>query len=129
MLNPPRLLDMVQINKATRIRIPMRRRQYTPPPQLQRLLLAQIIMVLRIQHAIRECLPGTHAEQVPCQPRAVAVNVVQCRSFLGRHTGAHGAHAETHALVGVDEVGEDLGGGGDGDAAFVAEFVEAALHA
>lgn len=37
-------------------------------------------------------------------------------------------HAQTHSLVRVDEVGEDLGGGGDGDTALVPELVEAALH-
>jgi hypothetical protein len=37
-------------------------------------------------------------------------------------------HAQTHALVRVDEVGEDLGGGSDGDAALVAQLVQTALH-
>lgn len=38
-------------------------------------------------------------------------------------------HGQAHALVRIDEVGEDLGGCGDGDATLVSELVEAALHA
>jgi hypothetical protein len=54
--------------------------------------------------------------------------LLERRAFGGSDTCAHGAHGETHAFVGVDEVGEDFGGGCDGDAALVAEFVESALH-
>lgn len=38
-------------------------------------------------------------------------------------------HAETLALVRVYEIGKNLGGCGDRDAALVTEFVEATLHA
>ena len=41
--------------------------------------------------------------------------------------GDHGAHGEAHALVVVGDVGEDLGGGGHGDALAVAQLVEATL--
>ncbi len=107
----------------------MRRRENTPPAQLQRLLLGQIIPILGIQDAIRERLSGPDAEQIAREARAVRVDVVEGRSFLGGDAGAHGAHGETHAFVGVDEVREDFRRGGDGDAAFVPQFVESALHA
>lgn len=129
MLNPPILLDMIQINEPPRIRIAMRRRENTPPPQLQRLLLSQIIPILRIQHAVRKRLAGPDAEQIPRQPRAVRVDVVERGPFLRRDAGAHGAHGQAHAFVRVHEVREDLGRRGDGDAAFVAELVQPALHA
>lgn len=129
MLDPAILLDMIQINKPPRISVPMRRRQDTPPPQLQRLLLPQIIPILGIQHPVRKRLPGPDAKEIPRQSRAVRIDVVERRTLLRRDAGAHGAHGETHAFVGVDEVGEDLGRGRDGDAALVPEFVQSALHA
>ena len=123
MLHPALLLHMIQINITTRKRIPMRRRQDTPPPQLQCLVRIQIIPILGIQHTIGKRLPTAHAEQVPSQPRAIAIDIVQCGPLLRRDAGAHGAHAEPVAFVAVDEVREDLGGGGDGDAALVSELV------
>lgn len=129
MLDPARLLDMVQVDETTRVRITVRRRQDTPLAQLQRLLVRQIVLVLGIQHTVGKSLTTAHAEQVARQPRAVAVDVVQRGALLLGHAGAHGAHAEALALVAVDEVGQDLAGGGDADAALVAELVQAALHA
>ena len=41
----------------------------------------------------------------------------------------HGAHGEAHALVVVDSVGEDLGGGCDRDALLVFQLVQGALPA
>ena len=120
---------MVEIDIPTRERIPMRRSKDTSPPQLQRRLFAQIIVILRVQHAVRKRLPRPHAEEITRQPCSLGVDVVERWAFLRSHAGAHGAHAQPHAFVGVDEVGQDLGGGGDGDAAFVPELVEAALHA
>lgn len=129
MLDPPLLLNMIQVNIPTRIRIPMRRSQDTASPQLQRLLLGQIVLILRIQHTVRKGLSRADTEQVARQPRAVGVDVVERGAFGGGDARAHGAHGEAHAFVAVDYVGEDLGGGGDGDAALLAELVEAALHA
>ncbi len=128
MLHPPLLLNMIQIHAPPRIRIPMRRRQDTPPAQLQRLLLAQIIPILSIQHAVRERLAGPDAEQIPRQPRAVRVDVVQRRPLLRRDARAHSAHRQAHAFVRVYQVREDLRRRGHGDALLVAELVEAALH-
>ena len=107
----------------------MRRSQNTSPAELQSLLLIQIIPVFGIQNPISERLTGAHAEEVPGQAGAVAVDIIQRWALRRSHAGAHGAHGETHAFVGVDEVGEDFRGCGDGDAAFVTEFVKTALHA
>ena len=126
---PALLLDVVEVDEATREGITMRGCQDTPPSQLQGILVAQLVVVLGIQHTVRKRLTAADAEQVAREARAVAVDVVQGGPFLGRDAGAHGAHAEAHALVAVDKVGEDLGGGGDADAALVSELVEAALRA
>lgn len=128
-LHPSLFLNMVQVDKTTRVGITMRSRQDTSSSELQGILNAQVIVVLGVQHTIRKSLTGTYAEQVSLKPGTVAVDVVQRRAFLLGHAGAHGAHAESHALVAVDQVGEDLAGGGDADAALVSELVEAALHA
>ena len=128
-LHPPVLLDMIQIDETTRKRIPVRRGQDTPPPQFQRFLLLQIVLVLGVQDSVGKCLTGSDAEKIPGETRAVAVDVVESGSFLGGDAGAHGAHGQAHAFVGVDEVGEHLRSGGDGDTGLVAEFVKAALDA
>ena len=129
MLHPSGLLDMVQVDVTTRISIPMRRRKDTPAPQLQRLLIRQIVSVLSVQHTIGKCLSATNAEKVPLQPRPIAVDIVQRRAFLLGDASTHGSHAQTHALVRVDEVRQDLGRRRDRDAALVSELVETALHA
>lgn len=128
-LHPAFFLDMVQVDETTRVGIAMRSRQDASPTKLQGILNAQVIVVLGVQNTIRKCLAGPNAEQVPREPGAVAVDVVQRGALLLGHASAHGAHAESHALVAVDQVGEDLAGGCDADAAFVPELVEAALHA
>jgi hypothetical protein len=46
-----------------------------------------------------------------------------------RAKGGETYHGQPLSLVGVDQVREDLGGCGNGDAALVSELVEAALHA
>lgn len=120
---------MIEIDEAARIGIPMRGREDAPPAQLQRLLLGQIVAIFGIEHAVRERLAGPDAEEVAGQPGAVRVDVVEGGPLLRRDAGAHGAHRQAHALVRVHEVREDLGRGGDGDAALVSELVQAALHA
>ena len=107
----------------------MRRSQNTSPAELQSLLLIQIIPVFGIQNTISECLARAHAEKVSGQTSTITVDIIQRWALRRSHAGAHGAHGETHAFVGVDEVGEDFRGCGDGDAAFVTEFVKTALHA
>jgi hypothetical protein len=129
MLDPALLLDMVQVNEAARISIPMRSSKNTPAAQLQRLLHAEIILVLRIQDAISKRLTGPDTEQVPGQPRPITINIVQRGSFLLRNASTHGAHAQPHALVLVHQVRQDLGGGRDADAALVPQLVEPTLHA
>lgn len=122
------LLDMIQIHRITRERIPMPRRINTPPPQLLRLLIRQIPMIPLIQHAIRKRASTPHTKQIALQPRPVTIDVKDRRARLVP-AADHGTHGEPHAFVRVDEVGEELGGGGDGDAFFVAEFVQATVHA
>jgi hypothetical protein len=129
MLDPSILLDMVQVNKTTRVRIPMRSSKNTPAPQRQRILHRQIIRILGIQHTISKRLTTSHTEQVPRQSRPVRIDIIQRRTLLLGHTSTHGPHAQTHPLVPVDQVGQDLASGGDGDALLVPELVQAALHA
>ena len=107
----------------------MRRGQDAPSAQLERLLLAQVVAVLGVQHAVGKGLAGADAEQVAGEAGAVRVDVVEGGPLLGRDAGAHGAHAQAHALVRVDQVGQDLGRGGDRDAPLVPQLVQPALHA
>lgn len=99
-----------------------------PDPQLQRLGILQIPVVPLIQHAVSKRAPAPHAEAIPLQPRPVRIDVKELRAGLVP-AADHGAHAETHAFVRVDEIGEVFGGRGDGDAFFVAELVQTALDA
>lgn len=129
MLLPSRLLDVVQVDEATRVSITMRRRQDAPTAQLQRLLYRQVVAVLCIQHTVGKRLAGPNAEQIPRQPRTVRVNVIQRGALLLSDAGAHGAHGQTHPFVLVDQVRQDFGCSRDADAALVPQFVQAALHA
>lgn len=128
-LDPSFLLDVVQVDVATRVSVPVRRSKDAAAAQLQRILDAQVVVVLRIQHTVGKCLATAHAEKVASQTGAVAVDVVQRRALLRGHTSTHSSHAQAHALVAVHEVGKDLAGGGDADAALVTELVKTALHA
>lgn len=129
MPDPALLLDVVEVDETTRVRIAVRGGQDAPAAQLQGVLVRQVVVVLGVEHAVGERLAGADAEQVAGQPRAVRVDVVQRGAFLLGDAGAHGAHGQAHALVLVDEVGEDLGRGGDRDAPLVPQLVQPALHA
>lgn len=129
MVRPALLLNVVQVDITTRERITVSCGKNTPPSQLESVLDAQLVVVLGVQHTVSKRLTTADAEEVAGHTGAVAVDVVQRRSLLRGDAGTHGAHAEAHALVAVDEVGEDLGGSGDADTALVTELVKAALHA
>lgn len=122
------LLNMIQVHRVTGKGITVSRSVDTPPAQLLRLLIRQIPPVPLIQHTICKRASTTHTEQIALQPRSVAVDV-EDRGPRLVPAADHGTHGETHAFVRVDEVGEEFGGGGDGDAFFVAQFVEATVHA
>lgn len=85
-------------------------------------------MILRVQYTICERLTRSNTEQVSSQSRSVRIDIIECWSLRWSDAGAHGTHGQPTALVRVDDVGEDLGGGCDGDAALLAELVEATLH-
>jgi hypothetical protein len=119
---------VVQVDETTRVSISVGGGQDTSAAQSQSLLICQVVSVLGVQHTIGKGLTGTNTEQVAGKSRAVAVNVVQGGTLLLGHSGTHGTHRQTHALVLVDQVGENLGGSGHGDAALVSELVKAALH-
>lgn len=120
---------MVQVDVASGIGVPVGSSQDAPAAQLQGVLLAQVVLVLGVEHAVGKGLAGADAEHVAGEARAVAVDVVQGGALFLGDTRAHGAHGQTHALVLIHEVGEDLGGGSDADAALMAQLVQAALHA
>ena len=120
---------MVQIDKATGVSIAVHGSQDTSTAKLQGLLVRQIIAVLGVEHAVRESLARADAEEVAGEACAVTVDVVEGRALLGGDAGAHGAHAEAVALVRVDQVRQDLAGGGHADAALVPQLVKPALHA
>jgi hypothetical protein len=149
-LDPSVLLDVVEVDETSRVSVAVGGGKNTAPAELQGILVRELVLVFCIEHTVGKRLTGTNAEEVAGKTRAVAVDVVESGAFLRGHTGAHGAlktgwlaqhrrsmaaktewtyHGQSHALVGIDEVGEDLGGSGDGDAALVAELMEATLHA
>lgn len=129
MLDPAFLLDMIQVNETTRVRISVRSSQDTSATQLQGVLLAQVVLVLGVEHTVRKRLTGSNTEQVSGEASTVRVDIVQGGALLLGDAGAHGAHRQAHALVLIDQIGEDLGGGGDADAALVPQLVQPALHA
>jgi hypothetical protein len=146
MLHPTILLYVVQVDETTRVRITMCRSQDTPSTELECLVVAEIIAVLCVEHAVCEGLTGADAEEVAGEARAVAVDVIEGGALLRGYAGAHCTlkmlsahewyceeegrtyHAQAHALVRVHQVRQDLGRCGDGDAALVSELVEATLH-
>lgn len=128
-LDPALLLDVVQVDETTRVGVSVGGGQDTSLAELEGLLVRQVVAVLGVEHTVGKGLTGTDTEEVASKAGAVAVDVVEGGTLLLGDTGTHGAHAEAHALVAVDEVGEDLAGGGHADAALVSELVQAALHA
>lgn len=119
---------MVKVDETTRVSISVRSRKNRSSSQLKCLVLGQIIMILRIQYTICERLTGSNTEQVSSQSRSIRIDVVECWSLRWSDAGAHGTHGQPTALVRVDDVGENLRGRCDGDAALLAELVEATLH-
>src|SRR3546814_11035014 len=62
--------------------VAVRGRQDAPPAELQRVLDAQVVVVLGVEHAVRERLTAAHAEEVALEARAVAVDVVERGALL-----------------------------------------------
>lgn len=129
MVDPALFLDMIQVDKTTRVSVSVGGCQNTSPSKLQSLLGGEVVFVLSIQNTIGKSLTTAHAEKVAGQSCAVAVDVVERGALLWGDASAHGAHAEAHALVAVDEVGEDFAGGGNTDTALVTQLMQTALHA
>lgn len=128
-LLPALLLDMVQVDETTRVGISVGGCQNTSLAELEGLLNGQFVFILGIQHTVRKGLTRSDTEKVTRQTSAITVDIIQSRALLLGHTGTHGAHAQSHSLVAVDQVGEDLAGGRHADAALVTELVQTALHA
>jgi hypothetical protein len=89
-LDPSVLLDVVQVDETTRVCVTVGGSQNTPLSELQRLVVLKIVLVLGIEHTVGECLTGADTEQVAGKASTVAVDVVERRAFLRRHTRAHG---------------------------------------
>jgi hypothetical protein len=90
MLDPAILLDVVQVDEATRVRVTMGGGQDTPSAELKRVLVREIELVFCIEHTVGERLARADAEEVARETRAVAVDVVERRAFLGGNAGTHG---------------------------------------
>lgn len=129
MLDPALFLDVVEVDVTTRVGVAVRRSQDRTAAQLQRVLVRKIVAVLGVQHTVRKRLARAHAEQVTRKASAVAVDVVESGALLLGDARAHGAHAQAHSLVAVDQVGQDLACRGHADAALLAQLVQAALDA
>jgi hypothetical protein len=145
-LDPAVLLDVVQVDEPTRVRVTMGSGKDTSSAELQRRIVLEIVTVFGIEYTVGESLTGADTEEVAGKTGAVAVDVVEGGAFLRGDAGAHctlglsvrgtaevvevaAYHAQTHALVRVHQVGQNLGCRGDRDAALVSELVQTTLHA
>ena len=140
-LHPSIFLDMVQVDGSTRVCVTMHGCEDAAATELESFFVCEVVFVFSVEDTVGEGLTGANAEEVSRETGTVAVYVVESGSFFLGYASAHGSlvqislveylnlskkatyHAETHALIGVDEVGENLGCGGDGDAALVPELV------
>ena len=78
---PAVLMDDVQIDRATRIRVTVRRMEDGLAAQLDGLFHGQIVTVLRVQHAIRKGRARSHREQRARQTGAIRVHIIQSRAL------------------------------------------------
>jgi len=127
-LDPAILGDVVQIIDTTRSTVAMRRVVNRALAHINRFLQGQIRAPVIVQDTVRQQRTRPDGKVLSVQPRGVIVHVVKLGTRLVPARD-HGAHAETVTAVAHHGVCEELGGGRDGDAPSVAEFVEAALHA
>jgi hypothetical protein len=91
MLDPSVLLDMVQVDETTRVRVTMGSCQNTPSAKLERRVVFEIVLVFSVQYTVGKRLTGSDTEEVAGKARAVAVDVVEGGAFLGGYAGAHGS--------------------------------------
>jgi hypothetical protein len=64
MLDPSVLLDVVQVDEATRVGVAVGGGQNTPSPELQGLVVLHLVLVRCIEHAVCEGLTGADTEEV-----------------------------------------------------------------
>lgn len=91
MLHPTVFLDVVQIDETTRVSIAVGGSKDTPPAELECVFVGQVVFVIGVEHTVGEGLTGTDAEEIAGKARAITVDVIESRTFLRRHAGAHGA--------------------------------------
>lgn len=89
MLDPPVFLDVVQVDEATRVGVAMGCGEDASAAEFEGFVVFEVVFVVGVQHAVGECLARAHAEEVACEARAVAVDVVEGGAFLGGYAGAH----------------------------------------
>ena len=70
-VHPSLFLDMVQVDKTTRVRVTVHGSKDTSAAELKGLLLGQVVVVVGVKHTICEGLTGSDTEQVSGESGAV----------------------------------------------------------
>ena len=128
MNDPPSVLgDVVQVVDTAGVGIPVGGMVNGTLAEVNGLVNGKVRAVVGVQDAVGLGGSGPDGKVRALEAGAVVVDVVQLRAGLVP-TGDHGPHTQAVSAVGVHGVGQELGGGRDGDALAVAQFVHAALH-
>ena len=124
---PSVLGDVVQVVDTAGVGIPVGGMVNGTLAEVNGLVNGKVRAVVGVQDAVGIGGSGPDGKVRALEAGAVVVDVVQLRAGLVP-TGDHGPHTQAVSAVGVHGVGQELGGGRDGDALAVAQFVHAALH-
>merc|ERR1712137_772881 len=127
-LDPALFADVVEVDLATRVRVAVGSVVDGAASEVVGLLGLHVPSEARVEDTVGKGGARADREALALEAGAVRVDVEE-REARGVAASDHSTHGQTHALVVVDNVAEDLGGGADGDTFLVAELVEAALAA
>merc|ERR1719186_2354105 len=119
-------LHVVNPHYSTRSCIPVGGVVDGPPAQVIGFLVSQVIPVASIQHSIGKNRARPNTEQIATSPLSITVHIVQSWPSLVIPSHHH-AHRQTHPLIVVSHIGQQLAGGRHADPLPVTQLIQPAL--
>src|SRR2546421_10949350 len=80
---------MIQINRSSRVSIPVSGSENTPAYKFKSGFITQVIIIFSIKHTVGKGLYRTNAKEIPSKSCSITVDIVKGGTFLWGYACAH----------------------------------------